>query len=1071
MNKFLFLLLIFQSSLLSAQVPVQKWNRQMQLKTCNVQVNSNLFTATTIMEMEFYNSNEQELEGLYSFQLNAGQVITGFQLQLNDKYREGSIEEKWKATNAYNRIVGKRVDPALLTKDYDNHYSLHIYPVPPRGSRKIKFTVQQLMVVKDNRLQYQFPFNVADTVANFNLSISAENNAEMPVSRFGIVAGKNFRSSADHYMLQYIASDILLKSSIEYSIAIPGKTTVCMQKKDTVNHFAIYVKPRLNPEAETVARDLAVYWDASASNEKRDVNKEIAFLREFIAFNHITNFTIRTFNYKILDDKTFNINEGYNGNWQQYLRQVNYAGATQLGCINMDEKPSAIVLIFTDGKNTYGRKRLQTNTAKLYCINSSVSADTIALRDIVGASGGAVIDLQRSSIANAIALTKKQVSWLINITNTSGKTILEQALPLKLESQILLNGETQQDTDTLYLYYGNASHINQVEKIVLQKSASCINKDGLDRITMLTQYATLNQFYNWENILDFGIREQVVTQHTAYIVLEKTSDYIKYNIAPPKELEAECEQLNYVKTDSRLTRERLRKKDEFEIIKNVVDAYNKRIEKIDKNATLLTPDKTEINNLAVSNTFVESTQNAGAGKSLAVGQSVPAIGTGTSRLEEVVVIGYATMLRRNVTGAVSYISTRDLQQVGSVEQALQGRVAGLQVTNASGVPGSNASIMIRGSASINGNNRPLFVLDGLPINGNINDVVNVNSIQSITVLKGPEAGAIYGSRGANGVILINSKKGNYGRYYPPGHYRLKDMEDMDYLVDVKAADPKNKKAEYQKLQQEYGEQPVFHIDMAQHFFEAGLKNDAFEILLNAAEAASGNRQVLKGMAYVLETWKQYDEAIKIYQQLMDDVNNDPALQRNLAWNYFELGKYQEAINMMYAGIRLNTGSSESNYVELKTAMLRELNAMIAIKKDVLDLSVIPPSIISSLPVDLRIVLDCNNGSVNFASVKEPGLTAAVYNKSSKNGGIILGNQNYYNGSYCSGEYQLKNARPGTYKININYYDYYYRDIPAIMRIRTFKNFGKQDQEMTIEYVILDNQFGDIEVTSVNVPKK
>ncbi|CAN5446899.1 hypothetical protein BH11BAC3_BH11BAC3_44130 [soil metagenome] len=1071
MNKLFVLLLIFQPFLLSAQAPVQKWNRQMQLKNCNVHVSSNLFTATTIIEMEFYNSNDQELEGLYNFQLNPGQVITGFQLELNDKYREASIEEKWKATNAYNRIVGKRLDPALLTKEYDNHYSLHIYPVPPKGSRRIKFTVQQLMLVKDNQLQYQFPLNVADTVPNFNLSILAESIDEIPISRFGLIAGKFFKSEADHYILQYNASNASLKSPIEFSIAMPGQTNVCIQQKDSINHFAIYVKPSLNPELTTTANDMVVYWDASASNEKRNVNKEISFLQQFIAWHQIANLTIRTFNYKILDEKFFKINKGYNGKWQQYLRQVNYAGATQLGCINMDENPSTIAMIFTDGINTYGNKKPRTNNAMVYCINSANSADSIALKNIVGASGGQVIDLERSSIAGAITISKNQVSWLMNITSTSGKTTIEQATPLKLESPIFLNGETLQDTDTLYLYYGNALHINKVEKIVLQSSTACTNNGGLDRITMLQQYAAINQHYNWENILDFGISEQVVTQHTAYIVLEKATDYIKYNIAPPKELEAECEQLNYVKTDSRLTRERLRKKDEFEIINNVVVAYNQRVKKIDKNATVLTPDKAQINNLAMTNSFAENTQITTVGRSLPTGQSLLAVGTGRSNLDEVVVIGYGVMQKRNVTGAVSYISGRDLQQAGSVEQALQGRVAGVQVTNASGVPGSNASIMIRGAATNYANNQPLFVLDGVPVSGNINDIVNVNNIQSITVLKGPEAGAIYGSRASNGVIVIASKKGNYNRYYPPGHYRLKDMEDMDYMNDVKQADVKNKKAEYQKLQQEYGNKAGFHIDMAQHFFEAGLKKDAFEILLNAAETANGNRQVLKGMAYILESWKEYDEAIKIYKQLMDDGSNDPALYRNLAWNYFQLHKYQEAVNTLYTGIRLNMGSNETNFVQLKTAMLGDLNAMIAVKKSELDLSIIPASIVATVPIDLRVELDCNTGYVNLSSVNEPGLTAATYNKPSKNGGVILGRENYYNSRYNIGEYELKNAKPGTYKININYYGYYNDDLPTIMRIRTFKNFGKRDQEIAIEYVVLDNQYGDIEITTVNVPQK
>ena len=102
----------------------------MQLKNCNIRVQSGQFTASTFVEMEFYNPNDKVLEGLHQFELNPGQVITAFQLELNGKYRDGTLEEKWKATNAHNSIVGKRIDPALLSMDHNNFYSLRIYPVP-----------------------------------------------------------------------------------------------------------------------------------------------------------------------------------------------------------------------------------------------------------------------------------------------------------------------------------------------------------------------------------------------------------------------------------------------------------------------------------------------------------------------------------------------------------------------------------------------------------------------------------------------------------------------------------------------------------------------------------------------------------------------------------------------------------------------------------------------------------------------------------------------------------------------------------------------------------------------------
>lgn len=153
-------------------------------------------------------------------------------------------------------------------------------------------------------------------------------------------------------------------------------------------------------------------------------------------------------------------------------------------------------------------------------------------------------------------------------------------------------------------------------------------------------------------------------------------------------------------------------------------------------------------------------------------------------LEDVVVVGYGTQRRTEVTGAVTSIRAEELQNVpvSSFENALQGKLAGVNVAESSGEPGASTQIIIRGTGSISAGNDPLYVVDGVPISNNANLQVGVNSqrasfqppksnpmatinpkdIESIEVLKDASAAAIYGSRGSNGVILITTKKGMAG---------------------------------------------------------------------------------------------------------------------------------------------------------------------------------------------------------------------------------------------------------------------------------------------------------------------
>ena len=152
-------------------------------------------------------------------------------------------------------------------------------------------------------------------------------------------------------------------------------------------------------------------------------------------------------------------------------------------------------------------------------------------------------------------------------------------------------------------------------------------------------------------------------------------------------------------------------------------------------------------------------------------------------LGEVVVVGYGTQRKSDLTGAISSVKGEDLTQLPMqrADQALQGRAAGVMVLNTSGQPGGKTTIRIRGMNSITGSNQPLIVIDGLQ--GADIESLNPNDIESIEVLKDASATAIYGSQGANGVILITTKKGKRGKpvigySYSLGSQKLRKKLDL-----------------------------------------------------------------------------------------------------------------------------------------------------------------------------------------------------------------------------------------------------------------------------------------------------
>lgn len=155
-------------------------------------------------------------------------------------------------------------------------------------------------------------------------------------------------------------------------------------------------------------------------------------------------------------------------------------------------------------------------------------------------------------------------------------------------------------------------------------------------------------------------------------------------------------------------------------------------------------------------------------------------------MDEVVVVGYGTVKKRDLTGSVTSVDSEKLLQSPalSAAEAIQGKVPGVLIQNTSWTPGATPSILIRGTRSIKAGNDPLYVVDGIPISTAPN-LFAPGDIESIEVLKDASATAIYGSRGANGVIIISTKKGKKGKVQVDynGYYGIQTIQNKLELMD------------------------------------------------------------------------------------------------------------------------------------------------------------------------------------------------------------------------------------------------------------------------------------------------
>lgn len=239
---------------------------------------------------------------------------------------------------------------------------------------------------------------------------------------------------------------------------------------------------------------------------------------------------------------------------------------------------------------------------------------------------------------------------------------------------------------------------------------------------------------------------------------------------------------------------------------------------------------------------------------------------------EVIIVGYGTQRKEAVTGSVASINGEKMREVPApnITQALQGRIAGVEMSQTSTRPGATMQIRIRGTRSLSADNNPLIVLDGIPFIGSLADI-NPNDVKSIEILKDASATAIYGSRGANGVILVTTEKGirnrkariNYSTYTGTQEIFSKyPMMDGPTFVALRAA-----RGQYTNGQDESNE---INTDWQDLFYQTGIVTDHNLSLSGGTETGSYNF----GMGYYLnkgviptQEYKRYSLRGSVDQQV------------------------------------------------------------------------------------------------------------------------------------------------------------------------------------------------------------
>ncbi len=506
--------------------------------TIDVEVVGNI--ATTTYDMNFYNPNNRILTGELSMPMAEGQEICRYALDVNGKLREGVIVEKIKARQTFEKVIRRKIDPGIINKTKGNFFKTKIYPVPSKGFKRVVIAICETLDGDDTSYKYAVPLERAGKIKDFDLKIKvADKSPELK----GFLAGlkKVICGEDDGYKtINYKKKNF--KTNKELAFDIPKYVTndyeVYTSEYEGETYFYITMEPPVfKSETKSIPQMLTVYWDVSNSGDKRDIEKETAFLSAYLkTLPEGAKVEIITFSNEIHDKKVFT-GKSISNHVKSYLEELKYDGGTNLMNLDFTVKADEI-LLFSDGINTLGKENITLGDVPAYTISSSTGSNYGYLKKLSGESGGEYLNLRKLSVDEALQRINTVSQRFLSLEEVDGNVY--EVYPKSMSSYgktFEMVGLLGSDEAELEISFGRINGEKITKNVMINKDAQA----KVQRIWAVKKIQYLEQDYeeNKEKLLNLAREHTIVTQNTSLLVLDRLQDYIRHGIEPPPELQTE----------------------------------------------------------------------------------------------------------------------------------------------------------------------------------------------------------------------------------------------------------------------------------------------------------------------------------------------------------------------------------------------------------------------------------------------------------------------------------------------------------------------------------------------------
>lgn len=564
--------LITQHSL--AQMPVlsisgNKESKEVYLQSLDIQVDVTGNIVSTKFTMTFKNRTGKILEGELLFPLPDGVTASHYALDINGKMRDAVPVEKVKATQVFEEIVQRRIDPGLLERVEGNNFRTRIYPIPSNGTRTISIGYEEELNIENGSLNYKLPMDYKEAIENFSLKAIVWQSSVQPKTDRNNPNELVFDKEGTNYTASLSRKDFKLERSISFSLPMQKDIPqVSMQSASGSYYFFANCFPEAQTREKKWSNHIGIIWDASLSGLKRDIDKELIVLEQIISKKKDLTVSLHLLNNNFTSKGTFNIK---NGNWNELkktLQSIAYDGGTNFAAIKTSNLPAKEFLFFSDGLSTLSDSDIihsasatnstvpgpdfkrNTPDKPIHCIVSAATADYSALKLIAGRTNGKFINLNSLSDKQLKEeLTTETLNFLgIEKPLTVKEVYPSISTPVRGNFSIAGILDGKEAKVTLLFGYGN----NVEMRIPVSLNAAQATQQGnIYRIWAQKKISELDLAYeqNKEELTELAKQFGIVTRNTSLMVLETLDDYIRYDITPPAELQEQYFRIKKTRTD------------------------------------------------------------------------------------------------------------------------------------------------------------------------------------------------------------------------------------------------------------------------------------------------------------------------------------------------------------------------------------------------------------------------------------------------------------------------------------------------------------------------------------------